>query len=72
MVRSVQIQLGSQDGEWRKASLRRLSSDVITDDEAGQRGEKFSKMIQMLADAYIANATETTRLMQEIKHIVLP
>jgi hypothetical protein len=67
MTRSVLIQLGTEHGDWYKEALRSLASDVLTDDEAGQRGAKLSKMIQMLATAYITNAGETAALMRQIK-----
>lgn len=66
MVRSIQVQLGTQDGDWRNMSLRNLADRVVPNDEAGQRGKKLSRMMQMLADAYSANSTETTRLMKQI------
>lgn len=71
MTRSIQIQLGTDTGDWFKAALEKLANDVLTDEEAGQRKAKLSKMIQMLATAYISNATETTRLMRQIKKIAL-
>jgi hypothetical protein len=69
MTRSINISLGENDYEWRKAALDFLASDVITDAEAGQRGKKLSVMIQMLATAAIANGGETARLMLEIKRL---
>ena len=67
MARSVLIQLGTEHGDWYKEALRLLAEDVLTDEEAGQRGAKLSKLIQMLATAYISNASETTALMLQIK-----
>lgn len=69
MTRSVLIQLGTEHGDWYKEALRLLANDVLTDEEAGQRGAKLSKMIQMIATAYIANSDDTTALMLKIKNI---
>lgn len=71
MTRSIQIQLGTETGDWFRTALEKLANDVLTDDEAGQRGMKLSKMIQMIATAYIGNATETAQLMRQIKKIAL-
>lgn len=69
MARSVLIQLGTEHGDWYKEALRLLADDVLTDEEAGQRGAKLSKMIQMIATAYIANCEETASLMIQIKYL---
>ncbi len=69
MARSVLIQLGTEHGDWYKEALRLLANDVLTDEEAGQRGAKLSKMIQTIATAYIANSDDTTALMLKIKNI---
>lgn len=69
MARSITIYTPPQDHELFKAALEMLANDVITDEEAGQRGAKLSKLILMIATAYIGNVGETTRLMKEIKHL---
>jgi hypothetical protein len=71
MTRSIQIQLGTETGDWFRTALENLANDVLTDEEAGQRKAKLSKMIQMIATAYIGNATETTHLMRQIKIVAL-
>jgi hypothetical protein len=71
MTRSIQIQLGTDTGDWFKSALEKLADDVLTDAEAGQRKAKLSKMIQIIATAYIGNATETARLMRQIKEVAL-
>jgi len=67
MTRSLNISLGTNDYEWRKAALEFLADEVITDQEAGQRGTKLSVLIQMLSTAAIVNLDETARLMREVK-----
>lgn len=69
MPRHINVFTSEQDYEWIKAVLETLANDVITDEEAGQRGAKLSKMIVMISTAYSGNASETTRLMQEIKRL---
>lgn len=71
MTRSINISLGTNDYEWRKAALEFLAGEVVTDEEAGQRGTKLSILIQMLATAATANLGETARLMKEIKTVAL-
>jgi hypothetical protein len=71
MTRSIQIQLGTETGDWFRTALESLANDVLSDAEAGQRRAKLSRMIQMIATAYIGNATETTRLMLRIKTVAL-
>jgi hypothetical protein len=71
MTRSIQIQLGTETGDWFRTALESLASEVLSDEEAGQRKAKLSKMIQMVATAYIGNATETARLMRQIKQVAL-
>lgn len=67
--RSITIYVPPQDYPFFKAALETLAGDIITDQEAGQRGTKLSKMILMIATAYIGNCDETTRLMKEIKNL---
>lgn len=71
MTRSIQIQLGTETCDWFRVALERLANDVLSDDEAGQRGMKLSRMIQMVATSYIGNTTETVRLMRQIKKVAL-
>lgn len=69
MPRHINIFTGEQDYGFIKVALETLANDVITDEEAGQRGAKLSKMIVMISTAYIGNVGETTRLMNEIKKL---
>ena len=71
MTRSLNISLGTNDYEWRKAALEFLADEVITDQEAGQRGAKLSILVKMLATAATANLTETARLMKEVKSVAM-
>ena len=72
MPRSIQIYIPPQDFEWYQALLEKLASEVLTDEEAGQRGAKLSKMIQMLATAYTQSPDETLKLMLAIKQLAMP
>lgn len=67
--RSITIYVPPNDYPFFKAALKTLADDVITDQEAGQRRTKLSKMILMIATAYIGSCDETTRLMKEIKSL---
>lgn len=71
MTRSLNISLGTNDYEWRKSALDFLADEVITNQEAGQRGAKLSIMMQMLAAATTSNYGETVRLMREIKVVAM-
>lgn len=68
--RSITIYVPPQDYPFFKAALETLAGDIITDQEAGQRGTKLSKMILMIATAYIGNCDETTKLMLQIKQLI--
>lgn len=65
--RSITVYVPPKDYEWITVALQALADDVITNEEAGQRGAKLSKLFQMIATAYIGNVGETIRIMQEIK-----
>lgn len=70
MARTLTISIPPADYEFIKSALDHLAEDVISDDEAGQRGAKRSILIRMLAVAYIANVGETTRLTKKIKKLI--
>jgi hypothetical protein len=65
--RSITIYTGEENYSRIRTALEALADDVIGDEEAGQRGAKLSKLLNMIASAYIANSGETARLMKEIK-----
>lgn len=69
MARSIQIYLPPDWAEGIKQSWETLADEVITDDEAGQRGAKSSKLFQMIAAASFVNRGETIRLLKEIKSL---
>ena len=71
MARSLNVSLGTNDYEWRKAALDFLADEVVTNDEAGQRGTKLSILVQMLATAATANLSETARLMRAVKAVAM-
>lgn len=71
-TRSFQIYLPSDWAEGLKQSWNMLADEVITNEEAGQRGTKASKLFVMIASASFANLGETIRLLKEIKKITSP
>lgn len=72
MARSIQIFLPPDWADGLKQSWNALADEIITDEEAGQRGTKASKLFIMIASASFANMTETIRLLKEIKAITTP
>ena len=72
MPRSIQVYIPPEDFEWYQSLLAKLSDETLTDDEAGQRGAKLSKMIQMIATAYVQSPDETLKRMLEIKALAQP
>jgi len=69
--RSIIIQLGTDEFEWRREALERCARAVIDPAEAGQRDARLSPMICMIADAFISNSTATTWLLRELKGITV-
>lgn len=69
MRRSIQIYLPPDWAEGIKQAWDMLADQVITDDEAGQRGAKSSKLFQKIAAASCVNHDETVRLLKEIKEL---
>lgn len=69
MSRSITIYTGQKDHAWIKAALETLANDIISNEEAGQRGQKLSKLFNAIASAYVADRKRTTELMQEIKKL---
>ena len=67
MPRSIQIYLPPDWAEGIKQAWEMLADQVITDEEAGQRGAKSSKLFQMIAGASFVDLSETVRLLKEIK-----
>jgi hypothetical protein len=69
MPRSIQIYFPPNDFEWNRQVLEALADSIISDDEAGQRGAKLSKLFQMLAAAYIGDIRATEEAMRQVKRI---
>ena len=67
MPRSIQIYLPPDWAEGIKQAWDMLADQVITDEEAGQRGAKVSKLFQVIAEASFVNQDEAVRLLKEIK-----
>ncbi len=67
MPRSIQIYLPPAWADDIKKLWEALADQVITDEEAGQRGAKVSKLFQMIAEASLVNQDEAVRLLKEIK-----
>lgn len=66
-MKSLSVSVPDQDYEFYRYALDELAAEIITDEEAGQRGNKRSAFVMMLATAGIANFGETVRLLKEIK-----
>ena len=69
MAKTLTISVPDADYEFVKYALDSLAADVITSEEAGQRGARRSVMIRMIASAYIGNITETAALVMKIKQL---
>ncbi len=67
MARSITVYLPPDWAEGIKQAWDMLADQVITDEEAGQRGAKSSKLFQMIAAASFANQDEVIRLLRQIK-----
>lgn len=68
-MKSLSVSVPESDYEFFRYSLDQLASEVITDNEAGQRGNKRSAFILMIATAGIANFDEAVRLLKQIKQL---
>ena len=71
MSRSIQIYLPPEDADFLKSGLNFLADAVILDSEAGQRGMKVSRMIQMIGYAYIKDIDKVTKLVKAIKEVAI-
>ncbi len=67
MSRQITLFLPPTRADGIKQAWDMLADQVITDEEAGQRGAKSSKLFQMIAEASFANQDEAVRLLKEIK-----
>ena len=71
MARSIQIYLPSDWAEGMKQAWNFLADEIITDDEAGQRGAKASMLFQVFCFAMMTNATETIEHVKAVKRLTL-
>ena len=67
--RGILIYVPPQGFEWYRQALELLADQVITDDEAGQRGAKTSIFIRMVVSAFIKDGGATVEALQQIKAI---
>lgn len=71
MRRSVQLYFPPEDFEFYRQALDSLAGDLVTDEEAGQRGAKASIFIRMLLTAYIQDGQTTVAELQKVKEIAM-
>ena len=71
MARSIQIYLPSDWAEGMKQAWNFLADEIISDDEAGQRGAKASMLFQMFCSAMMTNATETIEHVKAVKRLTM-
>ncbi|KKM23136.1 hypothetical protein LCGC14_1618210 [marine sediment metagenome] len=67
MSRQITLFIPPTRADGIKQAWEMLADQVITDEEAGQRGAKVSKLFQMIAEASFVDLSETVRLLKEIK-----
>jgi len=67
--RSYQIYLPPEWGDGMVEAWKWLADEIITDDEAGQRGAKASMLFQMFCSAMMTNATETIEHVKAVKRL---
>jgi hypothetical protein len=67
MPRALTIYLPPNDFEWNRQALQSLADTIIT--EPGQRGATLSKLIEMIASAYVRDISATEALMRQIKAV---
>jgi hypothetical protein len=72
MARSIQIYLPPDWAEGMKQAWNFLADEIISDDEAGQRGAKASMLFQMFCSAMMTNATETIERVKDVKRLTQP
>ena len=69
--RSYQIYLPPEWGEGMVEAWKWLANEIITDDEAGQRGAKSSMLFQMFCSAMMTNASETIEIVKSVKRLIM-
>jgi hypothetical protein len=69
MARTLTISVPEADYDFYRYAWEQLAEEVITDDEAGQRGTKRSVMFQMICTAGIANFGRAVELLTEVKQL---
>lgn len=71
MRRSVQLYFPPEDFDLYRQALDSLAGDLVTDEEAGQRGAKASIFIRTLLTAYIQDGQTTVAELQKVKEIAM-
>ncbi len=69
MPRGILLSVPAEDFDWYSEALRLLADELISQEEAGQRGEKRSVFLRMILTAYIRDAHATVEAMQAVKQI---
>lgn len=69
MAKTLTISVPQKDYEMFRYAWEELATEVLTSNEAGQRGTTRSIMFQMICTAGITNFDETVRLLKEIKSL---
>jgi hypothetical protein len=68
-VKALSVSVPERDYVFVKYALDQLASEVITDDEAGQRGNRRSILIRMIATAGFSDFAATAKLLKQIKSL---